>query len=154
MLKTIRSIMITLTAVLVLGVVAPNVAQAHCQVPCGIYNDHMRVMSMLEDAATIEKAAKLINELAGKQDAQSQNQLVRWVNTKEDHAQKTIETMSNYFLTQRVKTSQADYSKRLQKHHAVILAAMKAKQKADVGVAQDLTKAIKALEGYYPEHKH
>ena len=54
---------------------------------------------------------------------------MRWVQNKESHAQKIITTMADYFLTQRVKPSQEDYADRLAKHHAVILAAMKAKQK-------------------------
>jgi len=42
------------------------------------YDDFAQVKSMLEDAAAIEKSVKLIAELAGKPDAQNQNQLVRW----------------------------------------------------------------------------
>ena len=109
---------------------------------------------MLEDAATIEKSANLIAELAGKSDAQSQNQLVRWVMNKEDHAQKIISTISDYFLTQRVKPSQKDYAERLKKHHAVIVAAMKAKQNADIMYVEKLEEGIKGLLPYYPEHKH
>lgn len=132
----------------------PKIASAHCQIPCGIYDDYARVQSMLEDAATVEKSAKLIDELAGKTDAQSQNQLVRWVVNKEAHAQKVIATISDYFLTQRVKSSQDDYEARLVKHHAVIIAAMKAKQNADVKYAEELKAAIEALTAYYPEHHH
>jgi nickel superoxide dismutase len=132
--------------------VAPQVAQAHCQIPCGIFDDHARVHMMLEDAATIEKSATLIAELSGKLDAQAQNQIVRWVTNKEQHAQKIIATISDYFLTQRVKPSQEDYADRLQKHHAVILAAMKCKQNADVSYALALKESIEALLVYYPEH--
>ena len=133
----------------------PRISSSHCQVPCGIYDDHARVTSMLEDAATVVKAANQMSELSGKPDAQSVNQMVRWVMNKESHAQKVIETISNYFLTQRVKTSQEDYAGRLQKHHAVILAAMKAKQSADVKDAEALVAAIKGIADYYPdEHKH
>ena len=71
--------------------------QAHCQIPCGIYDDAARVAEMLESAATVEKSMKLIGELAGKNDAQSQNQLVRWVMNKEEHAQMIISTISDYF---------------------------------------------------------
>ena len=46
-------------------------ANAHCQVPCGIYDDHARIHQMLEDVATIAKAVTQIAELAGKTDAQS-----------------------------------------------------------------------------------
>ncbi|MGD8337915.1 MAG: superoxide dismutase, Ni [Desulfobacterales bacterium] len=128
-------------------------AHAHCQIPCGIYDDHARVQSMLEDAATVDKSAKLIAELAGKSDAQSQNQLVRWVMNKEKHAQQIISTISDYFLTQRVQPSQKDYTERLSKHHAVIIAAMKAKQNADMKYAKNLKESIEALLSYYPEHK-
>ncbi len=129
-------------------------AHAHCQIPCGIYDDHARVQQMLEDADTVIKSTKLIAELSGKSDAQSQNQLVRWVMNKENHAQKIISTISDYFLTQRVKPSQKDYADRLKNHHAVIVAAMKAKQNADGKFANTLKASIESLSPYYPEHKH
>lgn len=144
-----------MVAIIVIGVLsAPSMTYAHCQVPCGIYDDHMRVQSMMEDAATVEKAVKMMQELAGKTDVQSQNQMVRWVMNKESHSQKIIETISDYFLTQRVKTSQKDYEVRLKNHHAVILAAMQTKQNTDLKSVKTLRKNIKTLEGYYPEHKH
>lgn len=125
-------------------------ALSHCQVPCGIYNDHARVDQMLEDATTVIKAGHMISELAGKTDAQSANQMSRWVMNKEKHAQNVISTISDYFLTQRVKASQNDYVQRLKDHHAVIVAAMKAKQNADVEFGKKLQRMIKALEKYYP----
>ena len=132
----------------------PQISYAHCQIPCGIYDDYARIKAMLEDAATVEKSAREIEELAGKKDAQSLNQLVRWVNNKELHAQKVITTISDYFLTQRIKPDMKDYDERLKKHHAAILAAMKAKQNADVKFALALKESIEKLELYYPEHKH
>ena len=154
MMKNFRKVMILITFT-VFGTVLllQQPAHAHCQIPCGIYDDHARVQSMLEDAATADKSAKLIAELAGKSDAQSQNQLVRWVMNKEKHAQQIITTISDYFLTQRVKPSQKDYTERLLKHHAVIIAAMKAKQYADMKYAKNLKESIDALLSYYPEHK-
>ncbi len=154
-MKQLRNLVLAITfAVAGILFVSPQSSQAHCQIPCGIYDDYARVLLMLEDAATIQKATKLINELAGKGDAQSQNQLVRWVTNKEKHAQNIISTISDYFLTQRVKTSQADYAERLAKHHAVIVAAMKAKQNADQKFAEALKASIDAVAPYYPEHKH
>ncbi len=123
---------------------------AHCQVPCGIYGDHARVQSLLEDAATVLKACRSMEELSGKDDVQSRQQFARWVSNKESHAQKIIATISDYFLTQRVKPSQPDYAARLKAHHAVILAAMKAKQKASAETAESLDKSIRALLVYYP----
>ena len=151
-LKTLLLLMIFAVSGSVL--LLPNPLQAHCQIPCGIYDDYARVLLMLEDATTIEKSAQLIAELAGKSDPQSQNQLVRWVMNKEKHAQSIIATISDYFLTQRVKPEQKDYAERLKKHHAVIIAAMKAKQNADLKYAKSLKESIAALAAYYPEHKH
>ena len=78
---------------------------AHCQVPCGIYGDAVRIVQIEEDITTVRKAMNMINDLAGKSDAQSLNQISRWITTKEDHAQKVQETVLNYFLAQRVKAS-------------------------------------------------
>ncbi len=133
---------------MIIGFSSP--AFSHCQVPCGIFDDHARVHQMLEDSVTVIKAASMMAELAGKTDAQSVNQMTRWVMNKESHAQKIIETISDYYLTQRVKTDQADYIERLKTHHAVMLAAMKAKQSADKSYGLALQKAIQALEKYYP----
>lgn len=127
---------------------------AHCQIPCGIYDDHLRLQTMLEDAKTLEKSMNMIEELTGKVDAQSQNQMIRWVMNKERHAQNIISTISDYYLTQRVKPSQQDYLKRLENHHKVIIGAMKAKQKVDVTLVNNLRESIEALKEYYPEHTH
>ena len=128
----------------------PQLLFAHCQIPCGIYDDHARVHAMLEDVDTIEKSIKMMVDLAGKTDVQSHNQMVRWVMNKETHAQKIISTISDYFLTQRVKPDQKDYAERLARHHAVIVAAMKAKQNADMKYVKTLRERVEALAHYYP----
>ncbi len=152
-MKKVRSDLLVIIAAVITAVFAvPHMIQAHCQIPCGIYDDHARVLAMMEDAATVEKAIRLVGELSGKTDALSVNQAVRWVMNKEKHAQNIISTISDYFLTQRVKPDQKDYGTRLARHHAVILAAMKAKQTADPSAAQDLKSAIEALAPYYPPH--
>jgi nickel superoxide dismutase len=149
-----RVFLITSMIFLGAGGVAVQRAYAHCQIPCGIYDDYARVQAMLEDSATVTKAVVQINDLASKTDPQSLNQVVRWIVNKEQHAQKVINTISDYFLTQRVKPDQEDYRERLAKHHAVIVAAMKAKQNADAEHAQALKLSIEALAPYYPEHEH
>ncbi len=155
MMKRLKSL-IVLLALAVTGSVLwlPQPLSAHCQIPCGIYDDAARVQQMLEDATTIDKSVKLIAELSGKSDAQSQNQMIRWVMNKEKHAENIIVTISDYFLTQRVKPDQKDYLERLQKHHAVIIAAMNAKQNSDLGHAKNLRESVEALAIYYPENKH
>lgn len=143
-------------AMMALGLLGGAVtAMAHCQVPCGIYDDSARVKSMLEDVTTIEKSVSELQAIAGKNDPQSINQKVRWVMNKEQHAQRIIDTISDYFLTQRVKSGQKDYAARLINHHQVIVAAMKAKQSAKLAPVNDLREAVLTLAPYYPQpHKH
>ena len=152
-MKNIRKVLFGILVISGMIMALTQPLHAHCQIPCGIYDDHARVQAMLEDAATVEKSVKLIADLSGKLDPQSQNQLIRWVMNKEKHAQNIIATISDYFLTQRVKPSQKDYTERLTRHHAVIVSAMKAKQHADMSYASDLKASIEALLLYYPGDK-
>ncbi len=130
-------------------------ASAHCQIPCGIYDDAARLNHMLEDTATITKAMAQIREMGGNHDAQSINQVGRWIMTKEDHASHIISTVAEYFLTQKVKEvpkgddGHQAYLELLATHHHVMRAAMKAKQSVDAKVAEDLKNSIHALQKRY-----
>ena len=73
---------------------------------------------------------------------------------KETHAQNIIDSISDYFPTQRVKATQDDYAERLAKHHAVIVAAMKAKQRADADTVDARQGAVEAVAPHYPKHDH
>ena len=76
----------------------------HCQVPCGIYDDAVRIVLLKEHVATIEKAMNQIEQLSqSKRNAQNMNQLTRWVNTKEEHATLIQSMVADYFLAQRIK---------------------------------------------------
>lgn len=149
------SVVFVVAATAAAGLFLANRAQAHCQVPCGIYDDAARITQLHEDAITINKAIVNINQLADKTDAQSANQLTRWVHTKEQHAAHIITTVSEYFLTQKVKPVAAnangyeDYLHKLVSHHAVMVAAMKAKQQADPAAATALVDAINQLAPHY-----
>jgi nickel superoxide dismutase len=150
---SILTLMCLVTAVFWAVNIQPS--QAHCQVPCGIYDDQARINRLREDAATIAKAVKNISELSGQRDAQSMNQAVRWINTKEDHATHIIDVVSEYFLTQKVKVvppgaeGYEQYLKRLADHHAVMVAAMKTKQTTDTASVDALSHAIEALAAHY-----
>ena len=152
-MKLVGKLLLSILVLSVMSIVFSQQLHAHCQIPCGIYDDHARVQSMLEDAATVEKATRLISDLSGKLDPQSQNQLVRWIMNKEKHAQNIISTICDYFLTQRVKPDHKDYTEWLKRHHAVIIAAMKAKQNSDIKYAIDLKESIEVLYSYYPADK-
>lgn len=148
--------LMSIIAVVAGTLIAPGAARAHCQMPCGIFNDEARVQLLQEHVVTIGKAVKLINELARKQDAESKQQLVRWVDTKEHHAQEIMEMISGYFMAQRIKPAAANnkkayaaYLQQLATHHAVMLAAMKCKQSVDPARVKDLAKAVDSIAHYW-----
>ena len=139
-------------------------AAAHCQIPCGIYNDELRVQLMEEDVTTIEKSIKEIGALS-KTLPPNYNQLVRWVMNKEEHADKVQEIVSDYFLAQRIKhpgTTEGEafdkYVAQLTLLHQIHVAAMKAKQSADpatVAPLRDLIAKFRvAYFGAEGGHKH
>jgi len=142
-------------SIFVLTLALPGVAFSHCQVPCGIFDDAARIAELEENITTIGKAIKLINELSSKSDAQSVNQRTRWVMVKEQHAEKIIEMVSDYFLAQRVKqpadakADQSSYLSSLASHHEVMVAAMKAKQGADQKLVERLSKAVAGIASLY-----
>ena len=126
--------------------------QCHCQVPCGIFHDDGRIAGILEDAMTIRKAVVQCQELQKSGKLQDTHQLVRWINTKEEHASKLMNTIAEYFLAQKVKKEQLsehDYLQVLALHHAVMVAAMKTKQSSEIGPVDALDKAIQALRPVY-----
>ncbi|QEG33332.1 superoxide dismutase [Ni] [Bythopirellula goksoeyrii] len=123
--------------------------RAHCEVPCGIYDDPARFTSMLEDAETIAKGIQALQDLAGTPNPQNINQMGRWITTKEDHATKIQHTIAQYFLTQRIKPEASNYVDQLKTAHAVMVAAMKCKQSADPTTVDALVKAINAFQASY-----
>mmetsp|Transcript_28353 Transcript_28353/g.76385 ORF Transcript_28353/g.76385 Transcript_28353/m.76385 type:complete len:157 (-) Transcript_28353:647-1117(-) len=133
----------------------PLLADCHCQVPCGIFDDPMRVSMLKEDATTIRKAMVSIRELGSSGHAKPSelNQITRWVMTKEEHASHIIELVANYMLAQRVKEvvfkTKAEYHQALEVHHAVMQAAMKAKQSVDTEACDALEHALADLAPMY-----
>ncbi len=147
-------------AVTSLWITGTRTAEAHCQVPCGIYDDSARLARMNEDAATIAKAVRMIQQHAGAHGAQEVNQVTRWITTKDEHASNIIRVVSEYFLTQKVKPvapgteGHQAYLQKLADHHAVMVAAMKTKQTVSPQAVQALGAAIHTLAHHYEVHNH
>lgn len=123
----------TLSAVAMAFVTATPRADAHCQIPCGIYDDNNVIQSMHTDWETIQKATATIEELS-KDPAKNAHQLTRWIMNKESHAQSMQDKVLNYFLAQRLKPDEADkdaYLAKLKLCHEIIVTAMKCKQGTD-----------------------
>jgi len=147
--------------IVVLVVAVSSVVYSHCQIPCGIYDDNMRFDMMAEHITTIEKSMKMANQISGEQKP-DMNQLVRWVQNKEAHADELSHIITYYFMAQRVKpaekTNTEEHKKYLEKLtllHQMLVSSMKAKQTTDLSVTKQLTELLANFKkAYYSEHKN
>ena len=132
---------------------------AHCEIPCGIYGDSVRIDLLEEHIRTVEKSMTKIDELSGESD-KNYNQLIRWVNNKETHATKIQDIVSGYFLHQRIKPVDPSneeeyqkYTKHLTLLHKLQVYAMKAKQTTDHKYIEKMRKTLQKFEdSYFHEH--
>lgn len=155
-----KKTIILLTAVL-FSIITIKTVSAHCEVPCGIYNDELRIELIKEHIQTIEKAMNQINEIQ-KSESINYNQLVRWINTKEHHAELIQEIANQYFLTQRVKFAKPDDKEKYTKYinqltylHQLIVYSMKAKQSTDLLHIDNLNNAVSNFEvAYFGKDAH
>jgi len=154
------------SAVFVSAVVFGSLAYSHCQIPCGIYDDEGRFNTMAEHITTIEKSMKLIESLSA-EDKPNMNQIVRWVNNKEAHADELSHIVTFYFMAQRIKiVSEGEpqeyrkYIKKLTLLHEMLFYAMKAKQTTETANVEKLKSLLNQFhESYFgkaaeAEHKH
>ncbi|MGD8372821.1 MAG: superoxide dismutase [Ni] [Syntrophobacterales bacterium] len=142
-----------LVLILTLSMVAFGAGEvsAHCEIPCGIYDDQLRADLIAEHATTIEKSMKKIVEL-GKQNPLNYNQLVRWVSNKEKHATEVQHIVTQYFMTQRIKPDAEKYSEKLTVLHRMLIAAMQCKQTTDLSNVNTLRSLLKEFEILYFGH--
>ena len=142
-----RKYLVILVVVSMILPVARN-ALSHCQLPCGIYDDQMRIQMIAEYITTIEKSMKEIITLTKEQPA-NYNQIVRWVVNKDEHANKLQEVVAQYFMTQRIKLDAKDYTQKVTVLHKMLVYAMKCKQTTDVGNVEVLRSLLKDFEALY-----
>ena len=147
-----KIIFFSIVGLSILFFAAPNLF-AHCEIPCGIYDDELRTKLIAEHATTIEKSMKKIAELS-KTKPVNYNQLSRWVTNKETHANEIQHIVTQYFMTQRIKPGQKKYSEKLSVLHQMLLGAMKCKQTTDVSHISNLRSHLKAFEKLYFGHGH
>lgn len=166
LLAYLRSNIIIMKKFLLLALLIPilsckvNLSYAHCEIPCGIYEDQLRVKLIKEHISTIEKSMKMINELSAAENP-DYNQLVRWVNNKEEHAEKIQEIVAQYFMHQRIKIKHEGeegyekYIEQLTGLHRISVFAMKAKQGTEMQIIAKLNNAVHRFEhAYFEDHKH
>ena len=128
---------------------------AHCEVPCGIYDDGMRIKMIREHILTIEKSMKMIAKLSSAPE-KNYNQIVRWINNKEHHANELQHIVAQYFMTQRVKPvdkedveAYEEYINKLTLLHQMMFYAMKSKQTADFANVEMLRSLLNSFRDAY-----
>jgi nickel superoxide dismutase len=146
---------LTSLAALAIVATASPFAWAHCQIPCGIYDDPVRFAQLEEHVTTIEKSMNEIQALA-QEGEPNWNQLVRWVTNKESHADQLTEIVTFYFLAQRIKPADpgdrqavAKYVRELRLLHEMVVHAMKAKQTTDLEHCAKLRDLISKFRASY-----
>ena len=125
-----------------------SLAAAHCEIPCGIYDDEMRIEMLREHITTIEKSMNQVI-LLEKDANRKANQLTRWVMNKEQHADKLQEIVSQYFMTQRLTPDSKNYASKLQLLHEMLLAGRKSKQATDLEQVKRLRGLVDMFEKAY-----
>jgi nickel superoxide dismutase len=135
----------------------PTNLSAHCQVPCGIFDDDNVIGSLRTDHTTIAKACTEIVALSKDPSANAQ-QIVRWTTNKESHAQDIQDKVLNYFLAQRLKLPETDadkaaYMEKLALCHEIIVAAMKCKQSTDAANVEKLGTLLDSFAKHFGTKK-
>jgi nickel superoxide dismutase len=146
---------VSLALLLALTILSQPAVFSHCEVPCGIYDDEMRFKQIEEHIQTIEKAMQQVNHLSG-HTPPNFNQIVRWVVNKEKHAEEIQHIISQYFLTQRIKSADpADrqatekYFKKLNLCHQILVIAMQCKQTTDEEHVKELKSTVEQFKKVY-----
>ncbi len=121
---------------------------SHCQLPCGIYHDDLEFMLLNEYTETLQRANKgiLTNTKAS---PLGDNQMVRWVNLKDEYSDKISTMMTTYFLQQRIQPGQANTVDLLVAVHQILQTAMKVKQTVDQNLVIQLECEISKFKTLY-----
>jgi nickel superoxide dismutase len=146
-MKKTAPLLLTILMVLCLA----NLAWSHCEIPCGIYDDHMRIHMLAEHITTMEKSMNEIIRLQGEEPI-NYNQLVRWIGNKEDHANKFQEIVTQYFMTQRIKIDSEGYTEKITVLHKMLVYAMKCKQSLELSHIKTLRTLLKEFDELYSDH--
>jgi nickel superoxide dismutase len=143
-----RYLFLRIVPVLIITFFAVSYISAHCEIPCGIYDDKLRTKMIYEHTLTIEKSMKKIMEL-GQKNPINHNQLIRWVSNKEAHATEIQHIVAQYFMTQRIKTDAKKYTEKLTVLHKMLITAMKCKQTTDLELVKKLRALLSEFEILY-----
>jgi nickel superoxide dismutase len=126
----------------------PVTVQAHCDVPCGIYDPSGAVVA----AKTVARMVELISQLEVTDNA-TRNKLVRCITTKEEHAEKVKHEVqviwSDYFKPEHL----AKFPDLHDQVWKLLKLASKNKQNVDAAAAAELVAATEAFAATFVASK-
>ncbi len=109
---------------------SPDMASAHCQMPCGIYHDEMVFDEIDQYVETMYKAMGVLNDNHF-ETVKEKNEFIRWVGEKEKESCDTANLITKFFLQQKIKPGEPDTAKKIESAHKMLFELMLIKQNTD-----------------------
>lgn len=125
----------------------------HCDVPCGIYDPKAAQTAAATVLKMVQKILEIKAEPGSPEELQARNSFVRMVLTKEEHARKCKEELlilwTDYFKTEHLEKFPDLHNKFW---NAAKLCS-KNKQSVDLGLAEELVKAVDEIAQIFSDSK-
>lgn len=126
-----------------------NVLQAHCQMPCGIFDDTLVFKYIDQYIETMQKAVVELNDI-GNSTAKDRAQFTRWVMLKEKESDLTANLITTYFLQQAITPGKEGSDEKTLAAHRLLFLLVKIKQNTD---ATYVNKFINEWSAFKPMFK-
>ncbi len=118
-----------------------NIAYSHCDIPCGIYDQHQAQLA----AHTIIRMTQLLQEVKQEDDLKSDHAIARYTHVKEDHAnllEEELDTLRNdYFKEEHLKK----YPNLNELFTKALNACAKARQTIDLDAAKETLSIVQEI---------
>ncbi len=108
---------------------------AHCQMPCGIYDDQMVYDQINQYYLTMFKGVKALENNKFQTD-EDKNHFVRWVMTKDRLSDEVAMMITTYFLQQKILPIE-DNNELLKSLHRLLFLLVAIKQNVDIKIVKD-----------------
>lgn len=123
--------------VMIIGCLGCEKVSAHCQMPCGIYNDQMIYDKIDQYYDTMIKGMHVINNNKF-ENVHDRNEFVRWVMTKDKESDEVANVLLTYFLMQKIKPSNDPDSLELLKSiHNMLFLLVQIKQGTEIKMVRE-----------------
>lgn len=135
------------------AVVNTSLLSAHCQMPCGIYHDDMVFDQIDQYVETMYKAISILKDNKS-QTPRDRNEFTRWVLQKETASDEVADTITTFFLQQKIKPGEQDTIKRITAAHKLLFLLVGIKQNVDLAIVEEFAdqwekfKLMFHVEGY------